>query len=191
MAGLTVRCTSCGWPVEPDTINRGTLSPCRQCRAMLQVTVFPAMVTQPQQGQQAQRLVMDDEASCFFHQNKRAAVPCDECGRFLCSLCDIQIGSRHVCPSCIQSDGNRAKTKRASVAMETERRTYGSIALLLALLPLWGVTQVISLYYCIWHWRKPPSMIQRTRLRYVLSAIISLMWIAVFAAAFVSILREG
>ncbi len=163
MAGSSVHCTKCNRLIEPETYNRRMMSPCPQCGALLEVTVFPALVTPPRRGSRAEDLVLDDEASCFFHPVKRAVVPCDECGRFLCALCDIMVGQRHVCPSCIQS----GKADKTSGQMETRRQTYGDLALLLALIP--GV----AIYLCIRYWAKPESMGQRTRLRLALAAAIS------------------
>lgn len=45
-----------------------------------------------------------EAAACFFHARKRAAVPCDRCGRFLCRLCDLGFGDgRHLCPECLRA----------------------------------------------------------------------------------------
>ena len=44
-------------------------------------------------GEDRAASALDGEASCYFHAHKRAAVPCDGCGRFLCSLCDLNFFS--------------------------------------------------------------------------------------------------
>ncbi len=179
-ASLEIDCTLCGRPVRDDALNRNEFTACHSCKVGLQVTVFPAIVTQQRLGQQAEKLVIDDEASCFFHADKRAVVPCDVCGRFLCSLCDIPIADRHVCPACIQADAAKGQAAQTAMPTENERRTYGALAMLLAIIPLGGITQMISLYYCIRYWAKPTSVMQNTRLRYVLAAIISLLVLCVY-----------
>ena len=42
----------------------------------------------------ADALLSEGESSCFYHPNKRAVVPCDQCGRFLCTLCRVDFGQR-------------------------------------------------------------------------------------------------
>ena len=40
---------------------------------------------------------------------------CDNCGRFLCSLCDVDIGAGHQCPACLES----GKRKRKEITVES------------------------------------------------------------------------
>ena len=42
-----------------------------------------------------------EDAQCFFHPGKEAVAVCSVCGRMMCSLCNIEQNSGHICPSCI------------------------------------------------------------------------------------------
>ena len=68
-----------------------------------------------------------DQASCFYHPNKKASVPCDNCGRFLCALCDVDFGGRRLCPACIEAgSGTESET-----TLDTRRILYDKLALFL------------------------------------------------------------
>jgi hypothetical protein len=121
----------------------------------------------------------DTEASCFFHAESRAAVPCDQCGRFLCRLCDIEIDHRHLCPNCFQTGlaGSKIET------VETSRTMYDTVALALATFPamlFWPVivSAPAALYVVVRRWRSPGSLLPRTRVRFYLAALFALAEIA-------------
>lgn len=41
--------------------------------------------------------------NCYFHKNRDVVAACTECGRFICEACKIDINSKAVCKSCIES----------------------------------------------------------------------------------------
>ncbi|MHC4561212.1 MAG: DUF4339 domain-containing protein [Planctomycetota bacterium] len=166
-------CTQCTRMLQPGSFNLNELTPCRTCGTLWDVTVFPAMAIPPRRGRAAQALADEEEASCFYHPHKRAAVPCDECGRFLCALCDIEIDQRHLCPTCLQAD----PAGQGLGQLEGERRTYDGLALILGIIPLCIITPLASLFLCVRFWRSPPSLVRRTRLRFAIAAAISLIWL--------------
>src|SRR5579872_3377809 len=127
---LVIACGKCGWPMEADSWNRAGGTVCPRCRAQVDVTVFPAM-TRPSAGERPQAIQIDTEASCFYHSSNRAASPCEDCGRFLCKLCEIPLGGKTVCPSCFASGAKENKIQD----LDHKRTMYDSIALLLATLP--------------------------------------------------------
>jgi hypothetical protein len=45
---------------------------------------------------------LSDQATCFFHPEKAFQACCQQCGRFVCALCDLQLGAEHVCPACFE-----------------------------------------------------------------------------------------
>src|SRR5271166_5060845 len=99
MPGQAISCGDCSWPVPVESWNRGEGIRCPGCGLRVQVVVFPA-TKRTQAGALPETLGGEAEASCFYHPESRAAVPCDECGRFLCRLCDLEVEGRHLCPSC-------------------------------------------------------------------------------------------
>jgi len=116
---------------------------------------------------------------------------CDGCGRFLCALCDVELSGQHFCAPCLET-GQR---KRTLTQLETRRVLYDNIALALAILPvlscfLFPVTSPLAIAVAIWGWRKPSSLLPRTRVRFVLAILIGLLglglsiawWITIFAS---------
>jgi hypothetical protein len=166
-------------------INQSFLTPCPACQSPLQVEVFPALFRKDAPGETGALAVMDDEATCFYHANKQAVLPCHGCGRFLCALCDCELNGEHFCPVCLE----KGRTSRKIKTLENKRTLYDSIALTLALAPLiifyfTLITAPMSLYIAIRHWNAPRSIVHSTRSRYILAVIISSLeiigWIAVF-----------
>ena len=125
----------------------------------------------------------ESEASCFYHPASRAAVPCEECGRFLCRLCDLEVDGRHVCPTCFQTQ-----------TTVTRRTMHDTIALAIATLPalfVWPViiTAPAALYVTIRRWRAPGSLVPRTRVRFYLAAALALSEMAGIGFLIWTILR--
>ncbi len=79
--------------IPEESYNAG-LVPCRHCGRFIQAEVFPALIRPPEVH--SGEVLLEKEASCFFHDNKKAALSCGICGRFICSLCDIEFDGRHL-----------------------------------------------------------------------------------------------
>jgi hypothetical protein len=136
--------------------------------------VFPAML-RPSNGSLPQPIQTDIEASCFYHAQNRAVSPCEQCGRFLCRLCEIPLGTRTVCPTCFASSARENKIQD----LDHKRTMYDSIALLLSTLPgllVWPAMfcSPAALYFVIRYWRAPSSLVPRTRIRYYLATLCAL-----------------
>src|SRR6185369_13510263 len=119
-------------PLWPELFNRAELKPCPSCAAPLQVEVFPAFFRKITPGTGAETILVEGEASCFYHPQKRAVLPCHGCGRFLCALCDCELHGEHYCPACLETGRKKGKIKR----LENRRTLYDSIALAVALFPI-------------------------------------------------------
>jgi hypothetical protein len=126
-------CPKCRTPIPETLFNLGRFAPCLKCRQELQVDVFPAFYAGPRLGRPGEPLVDASEASCFFHTEKRAAIACESCGRFLCGLCDLEVEGRHICPSCLSAGRKKGALKN----LDQYRLVWPGIGLLMALvLPL-------------------------------------------------------
>lgn len=161
-------------PIPADSWNRESGVRCRVCGQTVRVAVFPA-IESARSGALPEAVQTDTEASCFYHPASRAAVPCDECGRFLCRLCEIEISGRHLCPACFQSGLAASKLE----VVETSRTMYDTIALVLATFPVllfWPaiVAAPAALYTVIRRWRAPGSVVPRTRVRYYIAGLLAL-----------------
>ena len=188
MPAEAIYCSACSWPLPPESWRQNEAVHCPGCSAVLRLTVFPA-VARPTAQQTPEAIGGAAEASCYYHPENRAVAPCDECGRFLCALCELQVDGRRVCPGCLESG---VKGKR--LHLETERKLYDGIALSLSTLPVllvWPafIGAPMALYYCVRYWRAPGSIVPRTKLRFYLAAVFSLAEITFIVFAFWAALK--
>src|SRR5262245_16998397 len=96
-------CPRCRAPVSQSILNQPELTLCPGCSSFLQVEVFPALFRRPVNAGTGEITLLEAEAACFFHANKKAVVPCHGCGRFLCALCDCELNGDHFCPACLET----------------------------------------------------------------------------------------
>ena len=81
-----VQCPQCrAWLLE-GVFNQPDLTPCPACGVPLQVEVFPALFRRINPGSSGEAILVEGESSCFYHPQKKAVIPCQGCGRFLCAL---------------------------------------------------------------------------------------------------------
>jgi hypothetical protein len=140
--------------------------------------VFPAFFQPSASGHAGDPIVMEQEASCFYHPQKKAVVPCDHCGRFLCALCDVELNHQHLCPNCLQSGKKKGKLK----SLDNHRVLYDNIAIRLAVYPaisliFWFLTILTApaaLFIAIRYWNAPPSLLPRTRIRFIAAILVAL-----------------
>jgi hypothetical protein len=169
-----VECPSCKAPLADDLFNQADLVPCTVCHAKVLAEVYPALFRPLVAGRNGEALVLETQAGCFYHPQKKALLPCDGCGRFLCALCDCELHGQHFCPACLQAGQKKGKIKR----LEQERTLYDNIALSLAVYPLLIfyftiITAPLALLIAIRFWNAPRSIVHRTKLRLVLAIFIA------------------
>jgi hypothetical protein len=184
----SIPCPSCRARLLDGVFNRQELVPCSSCGTALQIEVFPALFRKINPGASAQPVMVEGESSCFFHPQKKAVGLCGGCGRFLCALCDCELGGEHFCPTCLEAGKSKGKIKR----LDNQRVRYDSIALSLALLPFLIfyftiITAPITLFVAIRYWNAPRSLVRRTRIRFVFAIIIALLQIGGWAALFIAL----
>lgn len=195
-SSAAVLCPSCYTPLPPSHFNLGSFTPCPACQAKIQAAVFPAAFRPAAAGQSGERILIAGESSCFYHEQKKAVVPCDVCGRFLCALCDMDLGGKHLCPQCLGSGREKGSLQQ----LETQRITYDKGALLLALIPmvlfvLWAFTLVtapIAVFLGIMAHFKPNSILGFSRWKAIAAIVIGLFqilfWVLIFMGVFESFL---
>ena len=176
-----VECPVCKTPVLERGINRDHWMPCNGCSNLMFVEVFPALFRPMAPGQAGEVLVVEGDSTCFYHPAKKAVLPCEGCGRFLCALCDCDLSGTHFCPACLEAGKTKGKIKN----LQNERPLYDSIALMLAVLPIvtlvfWVFTVFtapIALVLAIVNWNTPRSIVHRTRIRLVFAIILATLQI--------------
>src|ERR1043165_1811569 len=133
-------CPSCQTPWSLPETDAAFAYSCPGCLRQAIVATFPALTHPQATATLPEKLVVEGESSCFYHADKRAVVPCSACGRFLCALCDVAVGERHLCPACIET----GRVKGRFLEFETGRTLWDSAALLLAVLPV-----ILCFYVCV------------------------------------------
>lgn len=150
--------------------------------------VFPAALRPPGPAAPAEAIMVEGEASCFYHPKKKAVLPCESCGRFLCALCDLELHGQHICPACLKAGKQKGKIRQ----LENRRTLYDSLALAVAVYPMifvWTtiIGAPIALYIAIRYWKAPTSIVSRSRWRAWLAIVIALLqiagWVAILLAA--------
>jgi hypothetical protein len=182
-------CGALSWPLPPDLRSSEEEMTCPICRAPVLVNVFPAFA-HSHTGSIPQPLGENTEASCFYHLRSRASTPCDECGRFLCSLCTLEIPGAKLCPVCFEASVRGRKLQH----LETSRTMHDSIALALATVPalmVWPVfiTAPLTLFWIGRHWNSPTSILPRSRWRFYFAGLLAVAEIALIAVVIVAILK--
>ncbi|MDH3973146.1 MAG: hypothetical protein OEV42_02595 [Deltaproteobacteria bacterium] len=172
-------------------LNVREMMACPNCGVSMRAMVFPALFAQKGEIDREDHILAENEAGCFYHPGKKAIVPCAECGRFLCALCDVELGGKHVCPTCIDSGKKKGKLK----TLENHRTLYDDIALSLSIMPLlffWVtlITAPVSLFFSIRYWKAPSSIIPRTKIKFIFAFILSSLQIMGWTLFFMNIIPE-
>jgi hypothetical protein len=183
-----IQCPKCQAWLLDGVFNQPELSPCPACGVSLQVEVFPALFRRINPGQSGETIMIEGESSCFYHPQKKAVLPCQGCGRFLCALCDCELNGQHFCPACLETGKTKGKIK----SLENQRTLYDGIALSLAIYPLLIfyftlITAPAALVVAIRYWSAPRSIVHRTKIRYVAAIILASMQIAGWVVLFITL----
>ncbi len=189
----SVACLGCSHPLPLAEVTSAEGALCPRCQVRQRGRVFPAAFAPATTPVAANAL--NGEAACFHHSTKRAAVPCDQCGRFLCSLCQFSIGLKNLCPGCIA-----AARARQSGRWVGRRLNLDSVALSTATVPMLGLWTTIAggpvaVYLGIRALSQVPGPVPRGRSRaiaaIVLGAIQVLAWAALLVTIFGTALFRG
>ena len=175
MAGLQLQCGNCQTWWSPALSQETSRLGCPNCNALTYIAVFPAL-TRIEPDNAAEIVMTGTESTCFFHGTKVAERPCDQCGRFMCGLCDIDFENRHLCPDCLEKSFQKGEAQQ----FDKEFTYYDTIALGFAgvsLLVFYTsiVLSPIAIFIAIRYWKKPLSMAPRGKGRYVLAIMLSLL----------------
>ena len=176
-----VACPQCKGSLPGVLCNTGELVRCPACDATIQIEIFPATFQSLQGVTPAEVVLEPGISSCFYHDQKKAIVHCDGCGRFLCALCDLEMGSQHLCPVCLQT----GRKKGSIPELENRRTLYDGAAFSLAVFPiLLGplslLTAPVAIYLAILSFFKPRSIVPRTRARAYFALALGILQITLW-----------
>jgi hypothetical protein len=172
MSMRSVACTSCKTSLPADFLD-GAFHMCPRCEASMRVRTFAAFGRELP-SVPAETALIEGESSCFYHAHKKAVVACENCGRFLCALCDVEIGGVHRCPQCLE----RGKRKRELDTLETEHTRYDRIAFALTTVTFlfWPITLIsapVALFIVIKYWKRRSKILPGARIYYILAGILA------------------
>jgi hypothetical protein len=176
MLGPSIQCSRCENPFPAAVFNTDGFTVCPSCTSWIRLIAFPAALKPADQGKTGDLILVDGEAGCFYHPEKKAVLPCDACGRFLCALCDVEMGADHLCPLCIETGKKKGKLKN----LENHRVRYDDLALALAIIPILfscivALTAPIAMYVAIRYWNAPGSILPRTKVRFVVAIVFAVV----------------
>lgn len=150
-----VPCPKCKTVAQIEDYISSEFIRCRKCSEQLFISVYPALFKPLDTGVSAEKLLIDTEASCFNHAEKKAVSVCESCGIYICALCEISNGKKTVCANCYSQN---LATKKDAVTKDyvSYSRVASSIMLYsLFMYPVLVVTAPAALIYSIKHYGKP------------------------------------
>jgi hypothetical protein len=150
----TFPCPGCSGDVTPAQTETGW-QVCPYCEKRLRARLWPVLRSNSNAA-----AAIADQATCFFHPDKAFQACCQRCGRFVCGLCDLQLGSEHVCPTCFERGRAGSRLEGGQAEWRHRDVLFDSIALSLgwAWIIVWPVIIVALPAAIILHvkYRKAP-----------------------------------
>ena len=159
-------------PIETD----GGWQVCAFCTSRLQICLWPVA-----RRDTTPATALSAQATCFFHPDKAFQACCERCGRFVCRLCDLQLGAEHVCPACFERGREHSGADAGKAEWRYRDVLYDSIALTVG----WGwilvwpviVAAIPTVIFLHAKYRKAPRsyLIARSGWRFWV-AYVGLVW---------------
>jgi hypothetical protein len=115
-------CPRCADLLGDETRRTGSIV-CPRCGLTFEATVF----NPPQRKMKVVEVAQsgpEGANACANHERNTAVTSCTRCGLYICSLCDMNVGSGSYCPSCF----DRVRTEGSLAATTTRFRDYISMA---------------------------------------------------------------
>lgn len=173
MPAQEVECPKCKAALPEQPAAAAALEDCPSCSLKLRLLTFPALFRPVAGGSQGPAAVTEGEATCFHHDQKRAVSHCDECGKFLCQLCDVLVEDRHFCPQCVQAGMTKGKLRQ----LERGRARHDQVMLALAFLGVlfWmlPLLPLAVLVMGVLKWKAPVSRVYRTHVRMGVAMVLA------------------
>jgi hypothetical protein len=185
-------CPKCRSPLPPRAFQEADKAQCPSCWTDIEAHVFPSLFRPIQTGSAADAVMVEGESSCFYHPAKKAVVPCDSCGRFLCALCDVDFNSQHLCAPCIESGRKKGRQHH----LENQRMRYDLLALALTVAPLAGLitwplmimTAPCGIFVACRYWNAPTGlMVRGVKWRMALAVVSGLVGVGLWLMFAVSL----
>lgn len=186
-------CPRCGTRLELDDVEGGRPNLCPACGAEVLAIVLPRAAGDPPCASAESQMAGSGEAVCFFHVASAAHAPCHACGRFLCSLCELEVEGRIWCPLCLEA----ARTGGGLATLKSEETQYDAMALTIAsaswiVWPLSILTAPVIAYLACRYWNTPRrALVPRGRWRFPLALLLICGPLAVWALLIIPGVRHA
>jgi hypothetical protein len=120
-----------------------------------------------------------------------AAVTCSRCGRFICHFCRISWAGEDLCATCLQA----SSTGKDAGKLASNRFHFDSLALALSTIPILTVvltivTAPLALGVALFTFRKECSIAPRSKIRFIVAILLSLIQIAAWVFFFLYTFRQ-
>jgi uncharacterized paraquat-inducible protein A len=116
-------CPRCHARLTADWIHSGTVI-CPDCNKSFEATAFRPPRRRLEVVSVAAALTPEGANACANHARNAAVINCIRCGLFICALCNMDVGSGPLCPSCF----DRLRADDALSPAATRYRDYVSMA---------------------------------------------------------------
>ena len=157
---------------------------CSVCAATLQFYLFPGLLRKADgEADSTSMLSGSGDATCHFYPELKAEIVCDECGCFLSEKASIKWGSRDLCMPCLHN----LREKKRSIDFQAKTKVYDNRALALVtwLAPFTLFTAPIALFILIRHRKESLGFIPRSKARWWLAMVLSILWIVAWITGLV------
>jgi hypothetical protein len=177
-------CPRCSERLPVDLFVSGQPAQCPACHSQVEAYIFPEFNRDPS-SRPGIHLAQEQEAVCYFHSRYRAMTPCDNCGRFLCEFCTISVGSRQLCAECL----SQLRKQRNETGLVHFAALFDNVALFLVTAPavtvIFGFFTIlsapVSLFLSFYYWPRQWNLLPRSRLRFGIAMLLSVLLIAFWA----------
>ncbi len=170
-----INCANCRQPLPDDMLNR-SMSRCRYCGKSVQLNVFPALFRENEQVDVNQLTAEEGESSCFYHEDKKAVTHCEACGRFVCELCHVDLNTKSLCPSCVQSSLKSNKIAE----LENRRPLHHRMALMFAIIGkptfMLFIPSIVAVIYAVLAFRQKPPAYSQSRAGPLTAAVVAIVF---------------
>ena len=181
MRVLSTACPRCMTPLDIPLRNSMRTNLCPICEARVITHVFPALLRPAAVAPRRDTAALTDESTCFNHAAKRAVAVCEDCGRFVCNLCDVPVPgtAKHQCVACFEQSLKR----EVGPELSTSRTHMDDVALSVAVMGTLifyfaPITIPVVCFLILRHWRQPQSVVPRSRWRFVVAGLLVLVQLA-------------
>ncbi|MGA1844249.1 MAG: hypothetical protein ACMUIS_06770 [bacterium] len=183
----TITCPRCSSPLSPQIFAAPSDASCPHCGLVMTGRLYPRFFKTKDMQETAADVTAGSESSCYYHPEKLAVSLCSECGRFLCSLCELDIQNRIVCPTCLEKLDQEKRVSTFTNEVTFRDAIALNVAVVLTFFwPIYFVTAPFTLFYIWRHFKEPKQyIIPRKRWRFYLAGLIAGAQLAVWAILFI------